>query len=408
MSTVSLSAPQSLAVYANLSAALSKVQLMDIAPVSGNYTVVVSAGTGTLFTANGAEGGGGVSGSGTSSITITGSCTRVASILPFLDYVGTASGHDTITVTVTDPTHTSSAATSIDVTVRPATIFTSIGDALAVNGGIIANAINNAGQIAGNFFDVNGSGLFHENGFLYSAGVYTTINNGNGPNANASSVLQNINDTGEMVGYFEQKIVGMRSTTVNDYGFIYDGTFHDFSFPASTGSIVPGRSDGQLFFEGINNSDQIVGYYNTSSNAPGGFPNFLPPPPPTYVGFIYQNGTSQTIGPAGTLPFGINDAAQVVGQSGSRGFLYSNGVFSLLDDPYGSGTTARDINNTGKIVGYYQSQSVTCARVSTAVIARQLVCAMRQGISAAAIRLQVLLGYLSATRHRGRLAVTQA
>ena len=41
---------------------------------------------------------------------------------------------------------------------------------------------------------------------------------------------------------------------------------------------------------------------------------------------------------------------------------------------------------------------LSCAWVGAGVVARQPVRAMRQGISAAAIRLQVLLGHLSATR----------
>ena len=41
---------------------------------------------------------------------------------------------------------------------------------------------------------------------------------------------------------------------------------------------------------------------------------------------------------------------------------------------------------------------LSCARVGAGVVARQPVRAMRQGVSAAAIRLQVLLGHLSATR----------
>ena len=361
MSTVSMSAPESLAAYAGLATAISKVQLIDSAPGDA-YSVVVSAGSGTLFTANTFASPNSVSGSGSSSVTITGSFLQVAPLVAALDYTGTASGHDTITVNVTDQTDHSSAVTSIDVTVRPATIFTSIDDPLAVNGGTIANGINNAGQIAGNFFDADAGfdSFFRENGFLYSAGAFTTINDptrGNG-GSGYSSVVQNINNAGEMVGYLETRSLITHGLIVDDYGFIYNGTFQDFSYPAATGSIVPGTSSGQLFFEGINNSNQIVGYYNTSSNAEGPPPNFAVPPP-TYVGFIYQNGTSQTIGPAGTMPFGINDAAQVVGQSGSHGFLYSNGAFSLFDDPNGSSTTARDINNAGEIVGYYQSQSVT-------------------------------------------------
>src|SRR5262249_37197692 len=86
--------------------------------------------------------------------------------------------------------------------------------------------------------------------------------------------------------------------------------------------------------------------------------------------FLFQNGNFQNIGPAGTEAFGINDAGQIVGAFNPKlgvggpivpppthGFVYSNGVFSLFDNPYGASTTARDINNAGQIVGYFENGS---------------------------------------------------
>ncbi|MGB9368449.1 MAG: cadherin-like domain-containing protein, partial [Xanthobacteraceae bacterium] len=347
------SAPSSLTGFANLATAVAGVQLADA--FNDTYTVVVAAGNGTLAASVGSG----------SSLSISGTKDQVNAALASLSYQGNASGHDTITITASDQADHSSAATSIDVTVRPAGSFTTIADPLGPTPS--ATGINNAGQIVGNFYDNNwqfdGAGLLYENGFLYSAGTFTTITNMTVPAGGTTpkSILQNINEAGEAVGYRENSSPVIHGLVTNDFGFIYSGgTFQSFSWPNSSNSILPATSSntGQLFFEGINDSDQIVGYYNTSNNSPGPPPDFAIPKP-VYVGFIYQNGTTQQIGPAGTQPFGINNTGQVVGQFGPHGFLYSDGNFSLFDDPYASSTTARDINNNGLIVGFYQNQSLT-------------------------------------------------
>src|SRR6266567_752329 len=60
-----------------------------------------------------------------------------------------------------------------------------------------------------------------------------------------------------------------------------------------------------------------------------------------------------------TVPTGINDSGQIVGQylasSGVRhGFLLSGGTYTTIDcpDPYTDGSNAVGINNSGQIVGF--------------------------------------------------------
>src|ERR1043165_3901555 len=139
MSVFAVAAPQSVNAYANLTGAISKVQLS----ASGNsqVAVTISAATGTLFDNFG-------SGSGPGTITINGSFQQVVNALARRDYLNSASGRDTITVTAVDQNDQSSAATSIGVVVRPATNFTTLDDPISDPNS--ANGINNAGQIIGN------------------------------------------------------------------------------------------------------------------------------------------------------------------------------------------------------------------------------------------------------------------
>jgi probable HAF family extracellular repeat protein len=73
-------------------------------------------------------------------------------------------------------------------------VYTTINDPLGTNG-TFAFGINNKSQIVGEYID--SSGIPH--GFLYSGGVYTTINDPLGTNG---TVAQGINDKGQIVGYY--------------------------------------------------------------------------------------------------------------------------------------------------------------------------------------------------------------
>ena len=107
----------------------------------------------------------------------------------------------------------------------------------------------------------------------------------------------------------------------------------------------------------INDAGQIVGVQVISPGV--GNTNFL-----------YSDGMFTTlndpVATGGTFAFGINDGGQIVGHYGAppfpsgniavHGFLYNNGVYTPLDDPSANdspGTTATGISNSGQIVGYY-------------------------------------------------------
>jgi probable HAF family extracellular repeat protein len=61
------------------------------------------------------------------------------------------------------------------------------------------------------------------------------------------------------------------------------------------------------------------------------------------------------------VPFGINNAGQIVGYEGlsvsSTAFLYSGGVFTSFSVPGATATVATGINNSGQIVGNFTNSS---------------------------------------------------
>lgn len=110
--------------------------------------------------------------------------------------------------------------------------YTTLDDPLAGAIGTEANGINDAGQIVGEYWDSNN--VLH--GFLYSGGTYTTLNTSN---------AYDINDLGQIVGV----------------SFLYDGTtYAPLADPVATSGTFP---------LGINNTDQIVGFYANSSGQHG-------------------------------------------------------------------------------------------------------------------------------------------
>ena len=142
-------------------------------------------------------------------------------------------------------------------------------------------AINDAGQIVGNFVSP-----FGEEGFLYSAGSYTTINDPLA--AVGETAVTGINASGQVVGnYFDNK--------GNEHGFLYSGgsyTTIDDPLATNSGNVA-----------GINDARQIVGSYS--------------PRPGKSYGFLYSGGSYTTINDplaenAGNA-VGINDAGRIIG-----------------------------------------------------------------------------------------------
>jgi hypothetical protein len=226
----------------------------------------------------------------------------------------------------------------------------------------IPQHINDAGDIVGYYADDNGI----RHGFLKSAGTYVEVPIIGLP---SDALFYGINDSGDIAGTVPGTAdfpgnPGAGSKLIS--GFIYQNgaiSIHDYFQTTSGGH--------QTNFQDINNQDTVVGYFTNA------FPAFDPHfPGQRYTGFIFQNGSFQAIGPANnTLPYGLNDEGQVVGsflglggtsislqtRLPSAGFLYdtNTGSFSTFNAPSSTQTFARDINDDGLIVGYYDSNSGT-------------------------------------------------
>jgi probable HAF family extracellular repeat protein len=206
-----------------------------------------------------------------------------------------------------------------------------------VNFQTFPEAINKEGQIVGWYNDVS---LDH--GFLYSNGSFTALNDPSGGNTWA----RGINDQGHIVGYFQS---GAPNGSSIYHGFVYEnGIYTTLDDPlAPTTNLGNGGNANGTVALGINNHDQIVGYYYDSNHQANGF--------------LYSNGKYTTLddplGVNGTFAAGINDKGQIVGWyqdqlNSTHGFVYSGGTYTTVEDPLGGGY-ALGINNKGQIVGYY-------------------------------------------------------
>jgi hypothetical protein len=214
--------------------------------------------------------------------------------------------------------------------------YTTLDDPLATNG-TWAAGINNAGQIVGSYGD--GTGL---HGFLYNNATYTTLDD---PSATNGTQALDINNTGEIVGnYYDGS---------GAYGFLYSGGVYT--------TLGPG--DLQTHASGINDADVIVGDY-LDGGADHGFLFSL------HVGTYYtiDDPSAGQGGNNGTMAIGVNApgaGTQIVGSyydgKGTHGFLYSNGAYTILDDPLAAGVTvAKGINDAGQIVGnYFDSANIS-------------------------------------------------
>jgi probable HAF family extracellular repeat protein len=249
--------------------------------------------------------------------------------------------------------------------------FSDVGDP---NGNSVASGINDLGQIVGYYSDSSGA----THGFLYSSGIYTTLNE---PFGTSGTFAYGINDAGQVLGQYIDGTDNLQTFIfypsmsgnfftgylgfsvfnsptqlfgISDAGFV--GEYKD-STNTSHSVLVNGSyfllSDpfgfNRTFAHGINNADQSVGYYMDPNN--------------TAHGFLYSGGNYTTIddplGTNGTFAYGINDLGQIVGtyidsNKIPHGFLYSGGNYTTIDDPLGTyGTTAYGINDAGQIVGQY-------------------------------------------------------
>jgi uncharacterized membrane protein len=142
-------------------------------------------------------------------------------------------------------------------------------------------------------------------------------------------VTGGINDSNQVVGYYAPQ-----EDCNQAIGFVYDGaTFTYFQYP--------GAQFTQAF--GINNAGLIVGTEFSFSSS--------------HLGFLYDGTTFSTItkGSDYVSALGVNNLGSVVGglteNTVNYGFLRSGGRYTRIAYPGAIATTALAINDSGTIVG---------------------------------------------------------
>lgn len=207
-------------------------------------------------------------------------------------------------------------------------VFTTFNVPGATPGSTVATGVNDSGQIVGYFNNSTG-----RHGFLDTNGVFTAIDFPSAALTDASG----INNAGAIVGGFQSSLGELPQGFLDTNGIF---------------SVLPLLGAG-----GVNSSGEIVGTIGT-------------PGITTETAAIYNNGSLTPL----SLPFaklassegsGINGAGQIVGvyftsSNGTfvaHGFLDSNGAFSSIDAPSATGTYAYGINSSGQIVGFEQTGS---------------------------------------------------
>lgn len=188
----------------------------------------------------------------------------------------------------------------------------------------IADAINNAGQVAGTVFPLGGAGT---NAVLYSNGSVIDLGSLGGP-INES---RGINSAGD--------VVGQSSDSRGFRAFMYSGgKMHDL------GSLGGANSTAM----GINDQGQVVGYSQVTGGSDFSH------------AFLYSSGHMQDLGTFGgnfSDAAGINNAGQIAGSSTLAGdrethaFTYANGVMTDLGTLGGRGSFSTGINASGEVVG---------------------------------------------------------
>jgi hypothetical protein len=213
---------------------------------------------------------------------------------------------------------------------------------------------NSTHEIAGEFDDADGN----THGFVLNKGVFTTIDfPPSAPPAPrvTGTILNGINASGQITGtYFVFVGDPPDPNTIPNHAFVGDGVKGPFTTLDPKDST---RSQG--------------GFINAQGQAVGAFRDGMANE--KRRGFIWRKGTftifnvpGDSTPPEGfgTVPQGINDIGQVVGNYTDKkdpdnihGFLRSSkGEFTIIDFPFGTNTTvtvANGINNAGTIVGVY-------------------------------------------------------
>jgi hypothetical protein len=195
--------------------------------------------------------------------------------------------------------------------------------------------VNDSGTIVG----VYGNSL-QQPSFILSGGVYNTFAIPGCGNTYGSQGINGINNNGDVVG----GCYAAPNPVANGFFQINGSASVLFDAPGALDTV--GR--------GINNLDQIVGYYDTASGAE------------RYYGFVRNNDGTYTVvsypGSYLTELSAINDAGSFVGYwtyygGDFQSFYGTPGNLISFAVPGASDTVLEGINNSDEVVGYYTDSS---------------------------------------------------
>jgi probable HAF family extracellular repeat protein len=234
-----------------------------------------------------------------------------------------------------------------------------------------AIGVNNAGDVVGFYNDKE---EIYSQGFLYSGGIVTSINDPRG--MKGGTVPFAINAAGQVVGYYY-------TDAIQTYSFLYvNGSFSDIQLPAT---VVASTALG------INNLGQIVGMYNDGKTWHGYFFDSvtlafqsIDAPNASYTwgsgindsgemtlfsidrsrnvqqAWLYDGEHITNIDVPGydsTVSEGINNQGVVtlIATKGifNYGFVYKKGHFTAVNPPGATSVALRGINDQGEVVGNY-------------------------------------------------------
>ena len=114
--------------------------------------------------------------------------------------------------------------------------------------GTYAQGINDPGQVVGYFYDSTGT-----HGFSKTGSSFTTLNY---PGAPLPTFAEGINNKGDVVGWYTGSVAGYNNPNPGNHGFLYSGgVYTAINDPSATVNT---------YAQGINNKDQIVGFYENA------------------------------------------------------------------------------------------------------------------------------------------------
>ncbi len=196
----------------------------------------------------------------------------------------------------------------------------------------MVTGLNAAGGLSGIYTDAAGN----THGFTRIGGTFATVDN---PLSTVFNQALGINNSDETVGYYAPTPAGAPGQIAYSQA---GGVFTDINH------LLPGASTNMNSQAvGINNTGDIVGFYQQASG--------------NTLGFEDADGSITTIDPFGstnTQALGVNDSGEIVGfytdaNGFQHGYIDNGGVFTTFDPTGSVSTTINGLNNAGDIVGFY-------------------------------------------------------